>query len=78
MMKRNLIVGKQVIDAGGGISDLTAGEEQLLQKWLREIFGWSSVQTYTFAVHKETGKSLSEIREELMNQDNKVNESMRN
>ncbi|WP_238988270.1 hypothetical protein [Filibacter tadaridae] len=42
------------------------GEEVSMQKWLKELFGWSSIQTYVFAVHKETGKSLSQIREEYM------------
>lgn len=37
-----------------------------MQKWLKGVFGWSSVQTYTFAVHKESGKTLSELREEYM------------
>ncbi|RST61227.1 hypothetical protein D5F11_004060 [Siminovitchia terrae] len=41
-------------------------EEKSLQKWLKDIYGWSSVQTYVFAIHKESGKSLSEIREEYM------------
>lgn len=38
-----------------------------MQMWLKDIYGWSSVQTYAFAVHKESGKTLSEIREEYMN-----------
>ena len=42
------------------------GEEISMQKWLKELFGWSSIQTYVFAVHKETGKTLSKIREEYM------------
>ena len=42
------------------------GEEKSMQAWLKEIYGWSSVQTYVFAVHKETGKTLSQIREEYM------------
>ncbi|WP_369823874.1 hypothetical protein [Sporosarcina sp. P34] len=37
-----------------------------MQRWLKELFGWSSIQTYVFAVHKETGKPLSQIREEYM------------
>ena len=44
------------------------GEEKSMQAWLKEIYGWSSVQTYVFAVHKETGKTLSQIREEYMTQ----------
>ncbi|PGY09131.1 hypothetical protein [Bacillus sp. AFS031507] len=42
------------------------GVEQSMQKWLKDIYGWSSVQTYVFAIHKQTGKSLSKIREEYM------------
>ena len=42
------------------------GKEQSLQKWLQGIFGWSSVQTYLFAVHKESGKTLADIRSEYM------------
>ena len=37
-----------------------------MQKWLKDIYGWSSVQTYVFAIHKESGKSLHKIREEYM------------
>jgi len=43
------------------------GKEQSMQMWLKEIYGWSSVQTYNFAVHKDSGKTLSQIREEYMN-----------
>lgn len=42
------------------------GEHLSLQAWLKRVFGWSSVQTYTFAIHKKTNKSLSTIREEYM------------
>ncbi len=42
------------------------GKEQSMQIWLKELYGWSSVQTYVFAVHKETGKTLSQIREDYM------------
>ncbi|MCM3163736.1 hypothetical protein [Metabacillus litoralis] len=42
------------------------GEEISMQKWLKEHFGWSSIQIYVFAVHKDTGKTLSQIREEYM------------
>ena len=44
------------------------GIEKSMQVWLRELYGWSSVQTYVFAIHKETGKALSQIREEYMEQ----------
>ncbi|AIQ63052.1 hypothetical protein PSTEL_08005 [Paenibacillus stellifer] len=42
------------------------GRELSLQLWLKEIFGWSSVQTYNFAIHKESGKTLSQLREEYL------------
>ena len=29
----------------------------------KEVCGWSSIQTYAFAVHKESRKTLSQIRE---------------
>lgn len=44
------------------------GIELSIQMWLKEVYGWSSVQTYNFAVHKESGKTLSQIREEYMNE----------
>lgn len=42
-----------------------AGVESI-QQWLKRIYGWSSVQTYAFCVHKEQGKTLAEIRQEYM------------
>ncbi|SHG37709.1 hypothetical protein [Ornithinibacillus halophilus] len=55
-----------VLLANGNI--LADDIEQSMQAWLKEIYGWSSVQTYVFAIHKESGKSLSKIREEYMEQ----------
>ena len=37
-----------------------------LQQWLKSIFGWSSVQTYAFAVQKSSGKTLFELRQNYM------------
>jgi len=42
------------------------GKEVSMQVWLKKLYGWSSVQTYVFAIHKESGKTLSQIREEYM------------
>ena len=50
--------------ANGNVS--VDGEEMAMHKWLTGVFGWSSIQTYVFAVHEPTGKSLSEIRREYM------------
>ena len=44
------------------------GEEMSMQTWLKEIYGWSSVQTYAFAGHTDTGKTLSQIRDEYLEQ----------
>lgn len=45
-----------------------AGKTESIQKWLKSVFGWSSVETYSFSVHKEKGKTLSELRAEYMEQ----------
>lgn len=37
-----------------------------MQQWLKAVYGWSSVETYTFAIDKTSGKSLSDIRAEYM------------
>ncbi len=55
------------LKANGNV--LVSGEEISMQRWLKEIFGWSSIQTYVFAVHKESGKTLAQIREEYMEKD---------
>ena len=44
------------------------GEEMSLQQWLRAQSGWPSIQTYNYAIHKEKGKTLSEIRKDYMAQ----------
>ena len=43
-------------------------EEMSMQDWLKGITGWKSVETYKFAIHKESGKSLSQIRKEYMDE----------
>lgn len=43
-----------------------------MQQWLKSVFGWSSVQTYAFAVQKSSGKTLLELREEYMRQNGSV------
>ena len=53
----------QLLANGNVIID---GEEKSMQAWLKEVFGWSSVQTYSFATHKASGKTLNDIRAEYM------------
>lgn len=67
----DIIVAKGREDEGRLLSNgnvMVNGEEKSMQAWLKDVYGWSSVQTYVFAVHKETGKTLSQIREEYMAQ----------
>lgn len=45
---------------------LSDGRELSMQMWLKEIYGWASIETYAFAVDKESGKTLKEIRKEYM------------
>jgi len=53
-----------VLLANGNVN--VNGTEKSLQEWLKEVYDWSSVQTYAFAVHKESGKTLAQLREEYM------------
>lgn len=46
---------------------LVDGKEMSLLSWLKEVFGWSNIATYDFSVLKDSGKTLSQIREEYMN-----------
>lgn len=45
-----------------------------MQKWLRGLYGWSTMQTYVIAVHEETGNTLSKIREQHMEEMNDLND----
>lgn len=46
--------------------------ELSLNKWLSDVYGWSSVQSYVFAIHEQTGKTLSELRKDYMDENNIV------
>lgn len=59
-----------ILQQNGNI--IVNNEELSMQKWLKEIFDWSSVQTYAFVIHKESGKTLSQIREEYMKNEEKI------
>lgn len=41
-------------------------EEKSLHQWLKEVTGWSSVQTYAMTIHVKTNQPLSELRSEYM------------
>lgn len=45
---------------------LVDDKERSLQAWLRNVYGWSSVQTYALCVHIDSGTTLSQIHKEYM------------
>lgn len=55
---------ESILMANGNVN--VNGIEQSMQVWLKELYGWSSIQTFVFAIHKNSGKSLFQIREEEM------------
>lgn len=44
----------------------TENGEMSLLEWLKNVTGWPTVHTYKFAIHKKSGKTLSELRKEYM------------
>lgn len=75
MLEWGVVKAGDVIQARGRDSEgtllsngniLVDERELSLALWLKGVYGWSSVQTYAFSVHKESGKTLSQIREEYM------------
>jgi hypothetical protein len=56
--------GEAILLANGNVD--VNGEEMSMQVWLKNIYGWASIQTYVFAVHQEKGKTLSQLRKEYM------------
>ena len=55
-----------VLQANGQVQ--TAAGIQSMQQWLKNIYGWSSVETYAFAIQKDSGKTLMEIRKAYLDQ----------
>lgn len=67
----DIIIAKDRQDEGTLLKNgnvLVDEKEFSMQMWLKNVYGWSSVQTYNFAIHKESGKALSEIRQEYMDE----------
>lgn len=56
-----------VLQANGQVRSAD-GAPLSLQAWLKEALGWASVATYDFTVDKKTGRSLSDLRQERMEQ----------
>ncbi|WP_432723726.1 hypothetical protein [Staphylococcus equorum] len=61
---------KGVILENGLIMD--KGEEKSLNQFVKDALEWSSVKPYTLAIHEKTGKSLSQIRLEYMENNNMI------
>lgn len=55
--------GKGVLTESGNVQ--VNGKELSLSKWLKEIYGWSTVQTYVLSIQKESGLSLLQIRKTI-------------
>ena len=77
MLDWGVVKAGDIITAKGTVSEselrangnvVVNGEEMIMQTWLKEIYGLSSVQTFAFAIHEDTGKTLSQIREEYLKQ----------
>jgi hypothetical protein len=41
-------------------------KEYTLASWLKMLTGWSSIETYRYAIHKEKKESLGKIRKDYM------------
>ena len=54
------------LDQNGNIKN-TKNKIVGVHKWLKSLYKWSAVHTYVYAIHKESGKSLNELRENFMN-----------
>lgn len=55
-----------VLQSNGQVKVITTGIVQSMQQWLKSVYGWSSVETYAFAIDKASGKSLADLRAEYM------------
>lgn len=79
MLKWGVVAEGDVIEArdneatavlqSNGLVKTPEGDIITMQQWLKGVYGWSAVETYKFAVHQKTGKTLSEIRREYMEQE---------
>lgn len=63
---------ESILQSDGNVL-LPTGEKKSLQQWLKTVYGWSSVETYSFSVQKKTGRTLSEIRRDYMAQEAEEN-----
>lgn len=52
----------------GKVKNNKTNEITTMQQWLKPLYGWPSIQTYVFAIDVKTGKSLSELRAEYMDE----------
>jgi len=70
----DVIVAKGKEDKGTLLANngnvMAEGKEKSMQVWLKEVFGWSGVQTYVFAVHEESGKRYLKYVRSIWNKRN--------
>ncbi|MHC1732014.1 MAG: hypothetical protein AB9888_08315 [Bacteroidales bacterium] len=65
----DIIVAKGKGDEATLLDDgnvMVNGKKQSMQVWLKELYGWSSIQTFVFAIHKQSNRTLFQIREEYL------------
>lgn len=55
-----------VLQPNGQVKTTDSYDAVSIQQWLRKVYGWDSVQTYAFAIDKKTNKTLSDLRQEYM------------
>lgn len=55
-----------VLQKDGTVEVQNTGATSSLQQWLRQVFGWSAVDTYNCVIDASSGKTLYELREEMM------------
>ena len=64
---KNVSEQKAILQTDGNVKPCGTDNKISLQKWLKEIYGWGSVATYDFTVTSSSGKTLAELREEFLN-----------
>lgn len=56
---------KAILQKDGQVM-LADNTKESIQQWLKQVYRWSSVETYAFSVDAKTGKTLSQLRKEYL------------
>ncbi|MDD6548988.1 hypothetical protein [Blautia massiliensis (ex Durand et al. 2017)] len=63
---------KAILQKDGQVM-LADNTKESIQQWLKQVYRWSSVETYAFSVDAKTGKTLSQLRKEYLEKKQQVN-----